>query len=197
MGKIVLLLRIALALCVAQGARAYASDVHAKHHVRRHDRIYGYVGADPEYCSSKVKDSPSCVAERARNATLTAQEEAEATASALIPSIRAEEACAQAKAPDVNACANHILIGWPQAHHSVGMLNIESYCRKIGDDAGGSNEMELTCRDEEFEAKRWAERHDTPQRTYNYCFGMGRDAGGSYVMYQTCVEQEEAAGSKL
>ena len=206
MGRITLLLGIALSLGIAHSQAATASSSKAKPHAGRHDRIYGYVDGEPDYCGPILphrKDSRSCIAQRKALEPEIAQLEAEQVAMKLRNSMEqgspknVDDACAQAKAPDVNACANHLLVGWPSAHHNAASFDSYTYCRKIGDIAGGSNEIELTCRQEENEARQWFENHDTSARTFTYCLGIGKIAGGSYVILKTCIEQEEEAGSKL
>ena len=70
-----------------------------------------------------------------------------------------------------------------------------TYCRKIGDAAGGSNVIERTCRQQEAGAQAEVEGMTILPKTLRYCGNIGRSAGGSYVIFKTCVEQElEAAG---
>jgi hypothetical protein len=72
-----------------------------------------------------------------------------------------------------------------------------SYCRQIGDTAGGSYVIERTCRQQEMEALSAIRRMSIPARIQNYCAQIGETAGGSYVIYKTCAEQELEAASSL
>lgn len=76
-------------------------------------------------------------------------------------------------------------------------FDTDEYCRKIGDTAGGSYEIEATCRDEEAAALSQLRSLDIPDRTLKYCSDIGETAGGSYTIMKTCVEQEANAASRL
>lgn len=89
--------------------------------------------------------------------------------------------------------------GTVYAASSAGLpsFDTEAYCRKIGDTAGGSYEIEETCRNEESRALSQLNSESIPARTLEYCSRIGDTAGGSYVIMQTCVEQEEESASHL
>jgi hypothetical protein len=72
-----------------------------------------------------------------------------------------------------------------------------SYCRKIGDTAGGSMEIEATCREMEADALSGLSRLTIPARMLRYCTQIGETAGGSYEIMKTCVEMESEAATRL
>jgi hypothetical protein len=72
-----------------------------------------------------------------------------------------------------------------------------SYCRKIGDTAGGSMEIEATCREMEGDALSALNRMTIPGRMLRYCTQIGETAGGSYEIMKTCVEMESEAATRL
>jgi hypothetical protein len=82
-----------------------------------------------------------------------------------------------------------------QAPTGLPSFDTEAYCQKIGDTAGGSYEIEETCRDEESKALAQLNARSISGRTLQYCSRIGETAGGSYEIMETCVEQElESAG---
>jgi hypothetical protein len=72
-----------------------------------------------------------------------------------------------------------------------------SYCRKIGDTAGGSMQIEATCREMEADALHALQRMSIPSRMLNYCTRIGETADSSYQIMKTCVEMESDAASRL
>jgi hypothetical protein len=76
-------------------------------------------------------------------------------------------------------------------------FNTASYCRKIGDTAGGSMQIEATCREMEADALDGLQRMAIPSRMLSYCTQIGQTAGGSYEIMKTCVEMESDAASRL
>lgn len=72
-----------------------------------------------------------------------------------------------------------------------------AYCRRLGDTAGGSAEVELSCRQQEKAAYEHLSTRPTTPRILNYCNGLGVTSGGSYEVFDACVSQEEAAQRQL
>lgn len=80
------------------------------------------------------------------------------------------------------------------------LLDTEAYCKRVGDVAGGSDEIELTCRQQEHVARNWVSAHATSSRTMKYCARVAEGVGGnagSYEIMKTCIEQEEQAAEQL
>jgi hypothetical protein len=69
-------------------------------------------------------------------------------------------------------------------------FDIARYCRTIGQHAGGSYQIEKSCRDMEYEAKAKLARMTIPPRIKRYCQNIGQHAGGSYNIMLSCVEME-------
>ena len=167
---------------------------------RHTDMIYAYVDGEPEYCLAAVRDSPSCVAEMKVNAPEIKREQAEMAAMEKVNSpAYIAQLCKESHASNIDRCVSDVQALHtepPRAASSFPIFDIDSYCRELGDMAGGSNEIELTCRHQEEAARDWARDHDTSQRTAKYCRGVAETAN-SYEIFKTCVEQEEDAGSHL
>lgn len=84
-----------------------------------------------------------------------------------------------------------------RAGSSVPNFDTNRYCAMIGETAGGSYQIEATCREQEMLARSRASRSSIPSRVVNYCRTIGETAGGSYQIYITCVEQELGAASSM
>ena len=76
-------------------------------------------------------------------------------------------------------------------------FDISAYCRSIADTAGGSYQIELTCREMERDAKSRINRKQVPDRIMRYCRRIGETAGGSYQIMLTCIIQELNARSQM
>jgi hypothetical protein len=63
------------------------------------------------------------------------------------------------------------------ASAAIPSFDTEAYCRKIGDTAGGSYEIEETCRDEEAKALSQLNSQSIRARTLEYCSRIGDTAG--------------------
>jgi len=85
----------------------------------------------------------------------------------------------------------------PAAILSLPSFDTAGYCSNISDTAGGSYEIEETCRNEEADALGKLQAQTIPARIMRYCSDIGDTAGGSYQIMATCVEQEEDAASRL
>ena len=72
-----------------------------------------------------------------------------------------------------------------------------AYCEKIGETAGGSYQIESTCRDMEAEALSSLQSQTIPERILQYCTQIGETAGGSFQIMNTCVDMESEAASGL
>ncbi|HEY0028841.1 MAG TPA: hypothetical protein VGC35_13320 [Allosphingosinicella sp.] len=83
------------------------------------------------------------------------------------------------------------------AGSSAPSYDIASYCRKVGDAAGGSSIIEKSCRDMENDALAAIEARTVPARVHTYCDRVGEAAGGSYQIYNSCVDMELDAASQL
>lgn len=83
----------------------------------------------------------------------------------------------------------------PQPVASGPTFNIESYCAKVAEAAGGSYMIEKSCREMERDAA--TNIPEAPQRVRSYCERVGDAVGGSYQIYATCIEQELGAAADL
>jgi hypothetical protein len=75
--------------------------------------------------------------------------------------------------------------------------DIKAYCQSVANIAGGSYQIEETCRQEEMTAREELQKMTIPQRIKNYCEKVGSAAGGSYQIMETCVEQETNAKNRM
>lgn len=113
--------------------------------------------------------------------------ELEATAEA------AENAIAEADEAAKDIAANDLDGSVEAADASNGVVPLfdtASYCRQIGDTAGGSYQIERTCRDMEDEARAAIAGRSFPARVARYCTEIGETAGGSYQIMNTCIDME-------
>lgn len=166
---------------------------------KHHDEVYATLpDGTPEYCLSSVPDSPSCKAERKANApeVTRLQKELAALPNPTSPTYL-HDLCVQQKSPDISQCMAMMKASQTLVEKGFPSYDIDAYCQKIGDTAGGSYDIELTCRQEEDAAFAWAEANPPNRRTMTYCGRIGAVAGGSYEIFKTCVQQEENAASQL
>jgi hypothetical protein len=77
------------------------------------------------------------------------------------------------------------------------VFDTKAYCRKMGESIGGSNTLELSCREQEEAARASIAAMAVPERTKTYCSQMAQSIGGSYVLMQSCIEQELQARKSL
>ncbi|MCK5604140.1 hypothetical protein KAR91_19790 [Candidatus Pacearchaeota archaeon] len=75
--------------------------------------------------------------------------------------------------------------------------DINSYCAEVAKVAGGSYQIEETCRSQERQAKQNINRMSVPSRVEKYCKEIGQVAGGSYQIMETCIKQELGAKSRM
>ena len=80
---------------------------------------------------------------------------------------------------------------------SANAYDIESYCKSVSDAIGGSYQIEKTCRNQEYQAKKKIDSMSVPQRIENYCNEVGQAIGGSYQIKLTCIKQELKAKNSL
>lgn len=76
-------------------------------------------------------------------------------------------------------------------------FDIDAYCKEVADAAGGSYQIEETCRKMESEAKAKLEKMSIPSRVEKYCKEIGEAVGGSYQIMETCVKQELESKSRM
>jgi len=76
-------------------------------------------------------------------------------------------------------------------------FDTHAYCASIGEVAGGSYEIEKTCRAMESEALSKLQSRSIPDRVLNYCATIGKTAQGSYQIMNTCVDMELEAADSL
>lgn len=105
--------------------------------------------------------------------------------------------CGYIKAPDMDACMVRMKKIQHESAEGIPMYDSDAYCAHIGDVAGGSNEIELTCHQEESDAHEWARENVGSPRSMRYCAKIGETAGGSYEIFKTCLQQEESAAAQL
>jgi hypothetical protein len=82
------------------------------------------------------------------------------------------------------------------------MLDVPSfdsvaYCKSIGKAAGGSYQIEITCRDQEALAVRAIRQAEVPHEIMIYCAKIGETVGGSFQIMVTCIDQEISAKRSL
>jgi hypothetical protein len=73
----------------------------------------------------------------------------------------------------------------------------KAYCAEIGRVAGGSYQIEATCRKMELTSQSNIARMTVPARIEKYCRDIGQTAGGSYQIMETCIKQELGAKDSL
>jgi hypothetical protein len=74
--------------------------------------------------------------------------------------------------------------------------DVDAYCQRLGQMAGGSEQLRKTCVEQEQRAyDQMKPKWDAiPAVTRTYCERLGRMAGGSFELLDTCVDQELQAG---
>ena len=77
------------------------------------------------------------------------------------------------------------------------LFDIEKKCAKIKEFAGGSYQIEQTCRNQEREAQSTLMGMSIPTEIEKHCTEIGAYADGSYQIMLTCVEQETKAKANL
>lgn len=85
----------------------------------------------------------------------------------------------------------------PDTNRNVNYYDIKAHCRKIADIAGGSYQIEETCRKGEQEARKDLTTITIPSRISQHCQEIGAVAGGSYQIMLTCVKKEIEAKDRL
>lgn len=75
--------------------------------------------------------------------------------------------------------------------------DIKQYCSKVADAVGGSAQIELTCREQEAEARDDIPGKNASPKIMAYCDRVGKAIGGSYQILSTCIDQEQEAQSQL
>ncbi len=81
--------------------------------------------------------------------------------------------------------------------YQANAFDTEEYCRQVSEAVGGSYQIEKTCREQEYEAKRKIESMDVPERIEKYCREVAQAVGGSYQIMETCIQQELEAKKSL
>jgi len=105
--------------------------------------------------------------------------------------IAAMQNAPQANPPDIStALHGDITNAYPE-------YDTARYCKRLGDMVGGSNDLELTCVQQENDAAKDVFAKSVTVRTMNYCDGLAKNVGGSYELLETCIEQENKAASRL
>jgi hypothetical protein len=105
--------------------------------------------------------------------------------------------CVYIKAPDMGACMVRMKKIQEETAEGIPMYDSSAYCGHIGDVAGGSSQIELTCRQQEAEAHEWIRENVGPERSMRYCGKIGSSAGGSYQIFKACLQQEISAAVEL
>jgi hypothetical protein len=82
---------------------------------------------------------------------------------------------------------------------SIPRYDVRTYCKQIGEVAGGSSEIEQTCVQIEQKSyntlkPQWT---DLPAKARNYCDEIARVAGGTYQILETCIQQEVSASHEI
>lgn len=90
-----------------------------------------------------------------------------------------------------------VAAGEGENNSTLPAYDIKAHCRKIGDVAGGSYQIEETCRKNEQEAQKALTTITIPSRISKHCQEIGIVAGGSYQIMLTCVKQEIEAKNRL
>jgi hypothetical protein len=76
-------------------------------------------------------------------------------------------------------------------------FNVERYCRRLGDVAGGSYQVESECLKNEHAALKRLRQISLESRIAQHCAEIGRIAGESYAVLETCVHEENRARDHL
>lgn len=76
-------------------------------------------------------------------------------------------------------------------------FDTNAHCKKVSEIAGGSYQIEETCRASENEAKNSLRSMSIPPEILEHCLRIGQVAGGSYEIALTCSNDEMKAKSKL
>lgn len=105
--------------------------------------------------------------------------------------------CVYEKAQDMSACMAQVKKAQQESAEGIPMYDSDAYCAHIGDVAGGSSEIELTCRQEEADAHEWVRENVGSPRSMRYCAKIGSTGGGSYQIFKTCLQQEASAAADL
>lgn len=77
------------------------------------------------------------------------------------------------------------------------IYDMKKYCADVGETAGGSYEIEQTCREQEKKSQNNLSYLSVPKRVATYCQNVGQYAGGSYQIMETCIENELKAKKQL
>jgi hypothetical protein len=101
-------------------------------------------------------------------------------------------ACAQAHMPPPQRRVAESLVPAPVPHYDA-----NAHCQRLGEAAGGSALVELTCREQEASARTWLLAHMTTRHIRSYCQNLGTAADGSLNVIRMCVDQEEKATAQL
>jgi hypothetical protein len=99
-------------------------------------------------------------------------------------------------------CVGTVLIlGFPSSGLCQTVLPVydtPAYCRKVGQAAGGSYQIEGTCRESEGNAQRdLRSRVVIESRVLTYCDRVSSAVGGSYQILLQCVKNEEQAAADI
>lgn len=75
--------------------------------------------------------------------------------------------------------------------------DIKAYCKQVSEFSGGSNVIEVGCRDMEKKSKAALSQLEVPQKTLQYCDQVASTSGGSYALLEGCIQMEMEAAQEL
>lgn len=76
-------------------------------------------------------------------------------------------------------------------------FDIKAHCREVSEFAGGSYQIEESCRQMENESKKNIAKMSVPARIMKHCTEVAEYAGGSYQILESCIKMEQEAKSRL
>lgn len=86
---------------------------------------------------------------------------------------------------------------WMPEADSLPVYDTKRYCARIGENVGGSAQIEKVCREEEKSAYMRLQEMDIIPKTLRYCDKISENLGGTYQMLKVCIEEETAARKSL
>lgn len=72
-------------------------------------------------------------------------------------------------------------------------FDVNRYCREVSEVAGGSYQIEKSCRSQETRSRERVASASVPARVMAYCDEVATVVGGSYQILESCIKQELAA----
>ena len=76
-------------------------------------------------------------------------------------------------------------------------FDVKAYCKDVAKMAGGSYTLEKGCRQNERNARDWAQHTTVSAQIDRYCRDVARSTGGSYSLYKGCVMNERRARDSM